>query len=191
MRTTWTFHSAGHLVFGSGAAAQLGQLVRDLGAERVLIVTDRILLKAGPYEAVSIPLIAAGLEVETFDGGLPEPSLALAEQAIEMAQKFRPDAVLGLGGGSNMDLAKVVALVLTHGGSVRDHVGDGRVPGPVLPIVCVPTTSGTGSEVTAVVGADRHGTEDQSRHLEQSSPPAIGGSRSATDALLPGQGHGR
>lgn len=149
MRTTWTFHSAGQLVFGSGASAQLGQLVRELGARRVLIVTDRNLLAAGPYEAVRGPLVGGGLTVETFDGGLPEPSLMLAEQAIEMAKKFRPDAVLGLGGGSNMDLAKVVALVLTHGGSVRDHVGDGRVPGPVLPIVCVPTTSGTGSEVTA------------------------------------------
>ena len=151
MRTTWTFHSAGQLVFGSGAAGQLGHLVHGLGTrvERVLIVTDRNLLKAGPYEAVSVPLIAAGLQVETFDGGLPEPSLALAEQAVEMARHFRPDAVLGLGGGSNMDLAKVVALVLTHGGSPRDHVGDGRVPGPVLPIICVPTTSGTGSEVTA------------------------------------------
>ncbi len=149
MRTTWTFNSPGQLVFGSGASAQLGQLVRELGAKRVLIVTDRNLVAAGPHETILAPLVEASLAVETFDGGLPEPSMALAEEAIEMARKSHPDAVLGLGGGSNMDLAKVVALVLTHGGSVRDHVGDGRVPGPVLPIICVPTTAGTGSEVTA------------------------------------------
>src|SRR4029079_2354510 len=62
---------------------------------------------------------------------------------------FRPDAVLGLGGGSNMDTAKLVALVLAHGGDPTDYTGDCRVPGPVVPLVCVPTTAGTGSEVSA------------------------------------------
>src|SRR5690606_39008866 len=83
------------------------------------------------------------------DGGRPEPSLEIAQACIDAGQSFKPDAVLGLGGGSNMDLAKIAATVLTHGGTPRDYVGECRIPGPVLPILCVPTTSGTGSEVTA------------------------------------------
>jgi alcohol dehydrogenase class IV len=79
-----------------------------------------------------------------------------AERAAEQAGRFAPDAVLGLGGGSNMDLAKFVAILLRHGGQPRDYFGFDRVPGPVLPLVCVPTTAGTGSEVShAAVLTDR------------------------------------
>lgn len=149
MRETWTFHSAGQLVFGPGAVRQLGTLTAAMGLKRVLIVTDKILVKAGVLEQTRAPLAEAGLACEVFDGGTPEPSLDVAAQCVEQARAFKPDGVLGLGGGSNMDLAKIAATVLTHGGTPRDYVGDGKVPGPVMPIVCVPTTSGTGSEVTA------------------------------------------
>ncbi|HEX4131120.1 MAG TPA: iron-containing alcohol dehydrogenase [Pirellulales bacterium] len=149
MRTTWTFHSAGKLVFGLGAVAQLGELAGEMTLRRLFVVTDRVLVNAGVFDAVRDPLAGAGIALELFDGGEPEPSLEVAERAAAQARAFRPDGVLGLGGGSNMDLAKVVALVLAHGGTARDYLGDGRVPGPVLPLICVPTTSGTGSEVTA------------------------------------------
>lgn len=149
MRTTWTFHSAGQLVFGSGAAAQLGELAGQLGLKRLLLVTDAPLCRVGLMEQVRKPLQAAGIAVQVFDGGMPEPSFDVAEQCIAAGQSFHPDSVLGLGGGSNMDLAKITATVLTHGGAIRDYVGDCRIPGPVLPLICVPTTSGTGSEVTA------------------------------------------
>src|SRR6516164_50751 len=72
-----------------------------------------------------------------------------AEAAIAKARAFRPDALLGLGGGSNMDLAKITATVLTHGGAPATYVGDDKVPGPILPLLCLPTTAGTGSEVSA------------------------------------------
>src|SRR5205085_8786790 len=84
-----------------------------------------------------------------FSGGEPEPSMRAAEACIELARPFRPDALLGLGGGSNMDLAKIAATVLAHGGGPRDYVGDDKIPGPVHPLLCVPTTAGTGSEVSA------------------------------------------
>jgi alcohol dehydrogenase class IV len=84
-----------------------------------------------------------------FDGGKPEPAVEDVRAAADAARADRPDAVLGLGGGSNMDTAKLVALVLAHGGDATDYVGDCRVPGPVTPLVCVPTTAGTGSEVSA------------------------------------------
>ena len=83
------------------------------------------------------------------DGGEPEPSLRAADACIEAARRFGPDALVGLGGGSNMDLAKITATVLAHGGGPRDYVGDDQLPGPVAPLVCVPTTAGTGSEVSA------------------------------------------
>ncbi len=149
MRTTWTFHSAGQLVFGRHATKQLGDIVSRLGARRVMIVTDTVLAKAGLVEPVHVPLSEAGVVVEVFSGGEPEPSTRAADAAIAMGRDFRPDAVLGLGGGSNMDLAKITAVVLQHGGRPLDYVGDDKIPGPVLPVICLPTTAGTGSEVSA------------------------------------------
>lgn len=149
MRTTWTFHTAGQLVFGRGAAAQLGELAARIKLRRVWLVADRPLVDAGLVEQVRGPLEAAAIEVALFAGGQPEPSLALADQCLAEAKRFAPDGVLGLGGGSNMDLAKIVATLLAHGGASRDYVGEDRVPGPIVPLVCVPTTAGTGSEVTA------------------------------------------
>jgi alcohol dehydrogenase class IV len=149
MRTTWTFHSAGQLIFGPGATAHLGETAMALNIRRVLLVTDPVLLRAGLVDPVLGPLREAGVTVELFTGGESEPSVRAAYNAIAAGRDCRPDAVLGLGGGSNMDLAKITAVVLTHGGTPGMYVGDGRVPGPIMPLICVPTTAGTGSEVSA------------------------------------------
>ncbi len=159
MRTTWTFHSAGKLMFGRDAASQLGEVAGRLGLKRVLLITDPALIRAGLLDRVHPPLSESGIAVEVFPGGEPEPSLRAAEKAIAAGRDFRPDGVLGLGGGSNMDLAKITATVLKHGGGPRDYVGEDRVPGPVLPLLCVPTTAGTGSEVSSaavLTDADNH-----------------------------------
>ncbi len=148
MRTTWTFHSAGALVFGRHAADQLGDIARRLPARRVFVVTDAVLAKAGVVDAVVRPLRDAEVAVEVFDGGQPEPSLKLAAECAAAARRWGPDALLGLGGGSNMDVAKMAAVLLAHGGDARDYLGDDRIPGPTVPLVCVPTTAGTGSEVS-------------------------------------------
>ncbi|MCA9206467.1 MAG: iron-containing alcohol dehydrogenase, partial [Planctomycetales bacterium] len=147
-RTTWNFHTAGQLVFGFDATDSVGALIRRRGWDRVLVVTDPILRKLGIVDRVTQSLAAAKLSVEIFDGGEPEPSFAAAENAIQAAGEFRPGVILGLGGGSNMDLAKIVAAVTTHGGTYSDYFNFDRVPGPVMPLVCLPTTSGTGSEVS-------------------------------------------
>ena len=110
MRTTWTFHTAGQLVFGRNAAAKLGEIAGRLGVRRAFIVTDPVLLKAGLVEPVHAPLSEAGVAVEVFSGGEPEPSLRAAATAVAAARDFRPDGVIGLGGGSNMDLAKITAV---------------------------------------------------------------------------------
>lgn len=149
MRTTWTFHSAGQLLFGRGAIRQLGDEARRLKITRVLVVTDRILRDLGIVDLVTAPLREANIVCETFAGGEPEPSIDIADAAYAVAKTFRPDAILGLGGGSNIDVAKIVANLTTHGGAPRDYFGEEKVPGPVVPLLCVPTTSGTGSEVSA------------------------------------------
>jgi alcohol dehydrogenase class IV len=149
MRTTWTFHSCGQLIFGRHATQHLGEIANRLGLRRILLITDPILVKAGLVESVHVPLSEAGVVVEVFSEGEPEPSLRAAQAAIAAGRGFRPDAILGLGGGSNMDLAKITAVVLTHGGQPLDYVGDDKIPGPVMPLICLPTTAGTGSEVSA------------------------------------------
>jgi alcohol dehydrogenase class IV len=149
MRETWSFHSAVQLLFGRNAAAQLGEVAARLRAKRVLMVTDPILTKTGLADRLRTPLTESGVAVEVFSGGEPEPSMRAAEACLAVARSFRPDALVGLGGGSNMDLSKISATVLAHGGTPRDYVGDDKIPGPVAPLICVPTTAGTGSEVSA------------------------------------------
>src|SRR5687768_9467616 len=149
MRTTWNFASAGQLIFGTGAVEQLGAAAQRAKYGRVLIITDPPLVQAGLLDRVREPLSKAGMLVEVFDGGEPEPAFRIVVEAMDLAGRFKPDAVLGLGGGSNMDLAKMVSVMLAHGGAPREYVGDDKVPGPVRPVICVPTTAGTGSEISA------------------------------------------
>ncbi|MBI2806211.1 MAG: iron-containing alcohol dehydrogenase [Planctomycetes bacterium] len=149
MRTVWSFHIAHSIVFGRDAVKQLGEIATRMRAKKALIVTDAILEKAGLLERVRQPLLAAGLTVDAFTGGEPEPSMRAGLACYEQAKTFQPDLLIGLGGGSNMDLAKLAATLLKHGGGPRDYVGDDKIPGPVFPLICIPTTAGTGSEVSA------------------------------------------
>ncbi len=159
MRTTWTFHSANTLVFGQRAVDQLGDLVRRLPARRAFVVTDQVLARVGVLEPVLASLREAGVVVEVFDEGQPEPTLGLVRRCHAAAVRYGPDAIVALGGGSNMDVAKMAAVLLAHPGDVRDYLGDDRIPGPITPLVCVPTTAGTGSEVSgaaAFTDSDNH-----------------------------------
>ena len=148
MRTTWSFFTAGQLVFGPGSIQQLGELADRHNLRRIFLVTDAILQNLGAVDKVTASLIEAGCEVEVFAEGVAEPPIETAIDAIAAARQYSPDAILGLGGGSNMDLAKFVAACVAHGGQPSDFFGFDRVPGPVTPIIAVPTTSGTGSEVS-------------------------------------------
>src|SRR5258706_6586466 len=105
MRTVRTFHSAVQIVFGRDAVKQLGDIATRLRAKKALIVTDAILEKAGLLERVRAPLAAAGINVDAFTGGEPEPSMKAALACHDKAKSFQPDMLVGLGGGSNMDLA--------------------------------------------------------------------------------------
>ena len=148
MPATWNFFTSGQLVFGPGCIEQLADFAARRHLKRILVVTDRRLQEAGVVSGLEAQLAKAPLEFSIFDEGIADPSLETANQALAMAQQWQPDSVLGLGGGSNMDLAKIVATVLAHGGTPADYFGFDQVPGPVLPLICVPTTAGTGSEVS-------------------------------------------
>ncbi len=149
MSAPWTFHSAGSLIFGRDSIQQLGDVAKRLRVRKIFVVTDSVLADNGILNAVRTPLERAGVTLGVWEGGKPEPPVEIVREAAAAAKEFAPDAVLGLGGGSNMDVSKLVAILLAHGGDPTDYVGDCRVPGPVFPLICVPTTSGTGSEVSA------------------------------------------
>ncbi len=122
--------------------------MKPWNVRRLVLISDRVLERAGVVEAVKAPLIRAGYDVSLFLDGEPEPSYATAQRAIDQAAALRPEGVIGIGGGSNLDLSKIVAAALAHGGRFREFASFGNVPGPVLPLACIPTTAGTGSEVS-------------------------------------------
>jgi len=151
--SVWEFSIADDVTFGVGAAAELSDVVAERDASSVLVVTDGGVADAGILDTVVEAL--GDVEHAVFDGVEPDPSLSTFEDAVEAANGADPDAVVGVGGGSSMDVAKTTGIVAEHGGSVLDYVapptGAGEpVPGPGLPTVCLPTTAGTGSETSPV-----------------------------------------
>ena len=144
--TPFEFHVPTRLVFGAGAVQRLGTLARDLDLARPLLVSDRGLEEAGHVDRALGLLRAAGLEVEAFDDFDVNPDAAMVERGVAFARTFRPDSVIGLGGGSSLDCAKGINLLLTNGGAMADYRGYGHAHKPLLPMIAVPTTAGTGSE---------------------------------------------
>ena len=144
--TPFEFHVPTRLVFGVGAIDRLGTLARDLDLARPLLVSDRGLEEAGHVDRALGLLRAAGLQVEVFDDFDVNPDAAMVERGVAFARTFRPDSVIGLGGGSSLDCAKGINLLLTNGGAMADYRGYGHAHEPLLPMIAVPTTAGTGSE---------------------------------------------
>ena len=145
----WGFSTAGRIFFGWGAVAELRNVPREFG-QRVLVCTDKNIVNAGICETVLSLLREAKADVKIFDEGRPEVDRETIEQAAAFAQDYAPDVMIGLGGGSNLDLSKAVALLLKHSGPISKYYGENNVPGPITPVVAVPTTAGTGSEVSPV-----------------------------------------
>ncbi|MCG7393553.1 iron-containing alcohol dehydrogenase [Microvirga sp. ACRRW] len=146
----FTFNTAPSLVFGSGAIARIGEIAaRQLGP-RIALVTDAGLVKAGLLEKALHALEEAGVAVDVFDGVVADPPEAVVLAAAAKAKAFDARAVIGFGGGSSIDVAKLVALLARSGESLPDIYGVGVAKGPRLPLLAVPTTAGTGSEVTPI-----------------------------------------
>ncbi len=142
------FISCSQVYFGAGALDSLAMVLKDLGACRVLVVTDKGVSGAGILDEPISALGRSGIGRTVLDDIKPEPDENTVDALIDAVCSDRIDAVVGFGGGSAMDCAKVVAVSLAHGGRLRDYIGCDRVTEHGLPLVLVPTTSGTGSEST-------------------------------------------
>ncbi len=134
------------VVFGAGTLSRLGELARELGGARILLVTDPGLEAAGHPQRAEASLRQAGLEVFLFDGVEENPTTRQVEAGVEFARRSRIDLIVSVGGGSSMDCAKGINFLLTNGGEMSDYKGFGKARLPMLPSIGVPTTAGTGSE---------------------------------------------
>jgi alcohol dehydrogenase len=134
------------IVFGPDSLERVGELARDLGKRRALLVTDAGIVAAGHAGRAVGFIAAAGLEVEVYDHAGENPTTADVARCVEVARQAKVDLLIGLGGGSSMDTAKGCNFILTNGGEMKDYWGVGKATKPMLPLIAVPTTAGTGSE---------------------------------------------
>ncbi|MGF7159213.1 alcohol dehydrogenase [Rhodoligotrophos appendicifer] len=144
-----TFRSPKAVYFGAGQRALLARIVAGFG-QRTLICTDERLASDPVFGALVESVTRAGVAVTVFSRTLPDVPTSCVEDAASVARQIKPDSIVAIGGGSCLDLGKMAALIHTHGGRPQDYYGEFKVPGPVLPIIALPTTAGTGSEVTPV-----------------------------------------
>jgi alcohol dehydrogenase len=145
----WGYSTAGRIFFGWGVLDELRTVTQELG-KRAMICTDKNIIKSGIAERVESLLKEGGAEVLVFPEGRPEIDLKTIDESAEAARQFKPDVIVGVGGGSNMDLGKCTAILLKYGGPLTGYYGENAVPGPVVDVIGIPTTSGTGSEVSPV-----------------------------------------
>ena len=137
-----------HILFGIGTIAQLGERLAAQGWSRALVVTDRGVVKAGITDRVVASLRAAGVDVAVFDEVAPDSGTAICEAATRRLREHGSHVVVGVGGGSALDTAKAAALLATNPGPLAAYEGLGKVEQEPLPLVAIPTTAGTGSEVS-------------------------------------------
>jgi alcohol dehydrogenase len=145
----WGFSTAGRVFFGWGVLEELRSVGPELG-KRVMVCTDKNIIKSGIAERVEALLKEGGAEVLVFPEGRPDINLDTIDASGQAARDFKPDVIVGVGGGSNMDLGKCTAILYRYGGPLTKYYGENAVPGPVVDVIGIPTTSGTGSEVSPV-----------------------------------------
>jgi alcohol dehydrogenase class IV len=134
------------VVFGAGCLARLGHLARGIGCDKTLLVADAGVVQAGHAASAARLLEAVGIETTVFSDFGENPDSAMVETGRAFAAPLSIDSVIGLGGGSSLDCAKGINFLLTNGGAMADYRGYGKVTRPLLPMIGVPTTAGTGSE---------------------------------------------
>ena len=146
----FTFNTSASIQFGAGALARIGALAQERLGGRVLVVTDPGMVATGIVERAMGYLGAAGVAAESFADVVADPPAAMIRKAVEAAQALGATGILGLGGGSSLDTAKLVALLAPGREQLADVFGVGKAMGPRLPLALIPTTAGTGSEVTPI-----------------------------------------
>jgi alcohol dehydrogenase len=140
------FQPRTRVVFGHGVITRLGDLARDLGFERSLLVADHGMVASGHVDEALAPLRAAGIEIARFHDFEVNPDTNMVEAGRDFAAPLGIDSIIGLGGGSSLDCAKGLNFLLTNGGTMRDYLGYGKAQKALLPMIGIPTTAGTGSE---------------------------------------------
>ena len=149
------FQPRTRLVFGVNAVEQAGEIVRELGAKKVLLVTDPGIAAAGHEQHALKSLKADGVKTVVFDKVRENPTTRCVDDCLAAAKSAQIEAIIGLGGGSSMDTAKGCNFLLTNGGRMQDYWGVGKATQPMLPLIAIPTTAGTGSECqSAAIIAD-------------------------------------
>ena len=136
--------------FGVACLDTLGDEAKELAAKHAIIITDPGVYKAGVVDPVKEQLSRARLSVDVFSEAEPEPTLPRLNAIAGELRKYNYDLLVGVGGGSSIDTAKGLSVLLAHGGNGQDYLGVNRVPEPGIPIFALPTTAGTGSEVTMI-----------------------------------------
>lgn len=145
-----TFQTVPKIVFGCGAVKELGRQAKGLGATKVAVITDPGLVQAKVHEPVMAALTDAGLNPGLYQDVEPDPKIEIVESCLEFVRSLGADLVVGLGGGSAMDISKAAAIMMNNEGPINRYAGMNLVPRPGLPTILVPTTAGTGSEVTSI-----------------------------------------
>lgn len=140
------FQMRTRVVFGPGKVDTLGELAGELGARRALVVTDPGIVEAGHAEHGVVALRRANIDVQLFDGVHENPTTEHVDAGLEVARRFEPELIVGLGGGSSIDCAKGINFLYSNGGRMQDYWGVGKALKEMLPMIAVPTTAGTGSE---------------------------------------------
>ena len=145
----FTFNVPQDIIFGKGSLKRLPELLEKSGSKKMLLISGPVLKKIGMVEKVEEIVKAFGIEVEVFTDVEANPSVATVDKATEAYKKAGATSIVAFGGGSPMDVAKAVGVLAKYGGEIGDYEGAHKVPGPIVPIIAIPTTAGTGSEVTA------------------------------------------
>jgi alcohol dehydrogenase len=146
MMTSFDFQPRTRVVFGSGTLARIGSLAKELGFRRTLLVADAGVVQAGYVAAAADALASAGIEPTPFHDFGQNPDSTMVENGCIFAAPLGLDSIIGLGGGSSLDCAKGINFLLTNGGKMADYRGYGKATTPLLPMIGIPTTAGTGSE---------------------------------------------
>ncbi len=144
--TPFDFRPRTRILFGAGEFARLGEVAREQNATRCLVLAGKSMVDAGYAQEAVRSLKARRMDVFAFHDFSPHPTVAMVEAARDFAAPSAANLVVGLGDSDDLDFAKAVNVVLTNGGSIRDYRGYGNVPKPLLPMIAVPTTAGSGSE---------------------------------------------
>jgi alcohol dehydrogenase len=145
-----SFNIPSSVIIGGGASAELLPQLRRLGAKRVLVVTDAFMVKSAVVARLLAPLQESGMEIAVFDGVQPDPTVQNVRDGLALYRSSGAEAVVAIGGGSPLDAGKAISILTTNPEPLADYMGYHKIPKAGAPLLAIPTTAGTGSEVTKV-----------------------------------------